>query len=248
MTKTSDSRQFAPNVIAPFSKVILRGEAGFADGTIVAKEFDSNQGASPSQLQMHGDSYKGTIQCKSCTVSRDDAQQCKASGETCYKVTPDQLSNPYSECCDGLMCSTNSIWTAPTCKSIPSNFDYFPDPRGTVDEYVRRTCSGTEHDNCPEALDFGASLSAADVFQGDFPSVQTLANPAGIDNSIAFFVTGDFTSQSGAEIEGKIVVLGDFKVESDGVNSLVKAGVGSQIVPDSNQVVMTGKFSILCLP
>ena len=35
----------------------------------------------------------------------------------------------------------------------------------------------------------------------------------------------------------------DFTVKPDGVNSLVHAGVGSGVVPNDNQVVMTGKTS-----
>jgi len=62
LTKTSDGRQFGPSVIAPFSKVYLRGEAGYIDGFVVAKSFETN-GQNPSQLQMHGDTYTGSISC-----------------------------------------------------------------------------------------------------------------------------------------------------------------------------------------
>jgi hypothetical protein len=84
-------------------------------------------------------------------------------------------------------------------------------------------------------------LSASTDDQEDFPTLGDSVNPTGRDDSIAFFVKGTYTSVVGAEIEGKIVVLGDFIVEPNGVNSLVHAGVGSGIVPNDDQVVMTGE-------
>ena len=60
LTKTNGGRQFGPSVLAPFSDVYLRGQAGFIDGFVVAKRFFTN-GSNPSNLQMHGDTYQGTI-------------------------------------------------------------------------------------------------------------------------------------------------------------------------------------------
>ena len=85
-------------------------------------------------------------------------------------------------------------------------------------------------------------MSASNDFQGDFPTLDdavNLTNPPR-DDSIAFFVKGTYTSHTAAEIEGKIVVLGDFVVKSGGVNSLVQAGVGSGVVPNDDQIIMTG--------
>jgi hypothetical protein len=62
LDKTSDGRQFGPSVIAPFSKVTLKGQAGFVDGLVVAREFtDDNNNA--GSLQMHASGYKGPITC-----------------------------------------------------------------------------------------------------------------------------------------------------------------------------------------
>jgi hypothetical protein len=62
LDKTTDGRQFGPSVIAPFSKVTLKGQAGFVDGLVVAREFtDDNENA--GSLQMHGNGYKGPITC-----------------------------------------------------------------------------------------------------------------------------------------------------------------------------------------
>ncbi|CAJ1961335.1 unnamed protein product [Cylindrotheca closterium] len=58
LTKTNDGRQFGPTVIAPFSEVEVHGNAGFVDGLIVAKKLITS-GGNPSQLQLHGDYFKG---------------------------------------------------------------------------------------------------------------------------------------------------------------------------------------------
>ena len=63
LDKTSDGRQFGPSVIAPFSKVTLKGQAGFVDGLVVAREF-TDDGNNAGSLQMHANGYKGTITCK----------------------------------------------------------------------------------------------------------------------------------------------------------------------------------------
>jgi hypothetical protein len=119
-----------------------------------------------------------------------------------------------------------------------------PNPLGDVIAYTPLEGAGSEHDSCPEAMNLGPMLSASTDYQEDFPTLGdsvNLANPIGRDDSVAFFVKGTYTSVVAAEIEGKIVVLGDFIVEKDGVNSLVHAGVGSGIVPNDDQVVMTGE-------
>jgi len=59
---TSSSRQFGPSVIAPFSKVIIKGRAGYVDGLVVAKQF-TDDNLSADSLQMHGNVYTGPITC-----------------------------------------------------------------------------------------------------------------------------------------------------------------------------------------
>jgi len=63
LTKTSDGRQFGPSVLAPFARVTLKGDAGFIDGFLIAKSIGGNPGGNAGQLQMHGDGYKGKIEC-----------------------------------------------------------------------------------------------------------------------------------------------------------------------------------------
>jgi choice-of-anchor A domain-containing protein len=62
--------------------------------------------------------------------------------------------------------------------------------------------------------------------------------PEGRDDAIAFFVGGNYYGKLGAEIEGKIVALGDFKIGPNGPNSLVQAGKGTQIIPNNYETVL----------
>lgn len=59
LTKTRDDRQFGPTVLAPFSKVTLKGDAGFIDGPVIARTFTSDGNG----LEMHGDCYRGSFDC-----------------------------------------------------------------------------------------------------------------------------------------------------------------------------------------
>jgi choice-of-anchor A domain-containing protein len=61
-TKTNDGRQFGPTVLAPFSKVTLMGDAGYIDGTVIAKSF-TTAGGNAGSLQLHGKFYSGSITC-----------------------------------------------------------------------------------------------------------------------------------------------------------------------------------------
>ncbi|KAG7363802.1 laminin G domain containing protein [Nitzschia inconspicua] len=68
LTKTSDGRQFGPTVLAPFSHVELKGDAGYIDGTLISKSFTTS-GSNASNLQMHGKMYSGTIECPAAPTS-----------------------------------------------------------------------------------------------------------------------------------------------------------------------------------
>jgi hypothetical protein len=174
-------------------------------------------------------------------IVQDDT--CLADWTRCYKITSEELTNPYAGCCEGSYCQGANHWWA-QCKPIPGGYTMPPNPLGDVIVYTPLEGAGSEYDSCPEAMNLGPMLSASTDYQEDFPTLGdsvNLANPIGRDDSIAFFVKGTYTSVIGAEIEGKIVVLGDFIVEPNGVNSLVHAGVGSGIVPNDDQVVMTGE-------
>ena len=63
LTKTSDGRQFGPSVLAPFAHVVVDGEVGFVDGTIIAKSY-STTGQNSGSVQLHADGYDGTFECE----------------------------------------------------------------------------------------------------------------------------------------------------------------------------------------
>lgn len=72
-------------------------------------------------------------------------------------------------------------------------------------------------------------------FAACYPHVQSAnwGNPQGADNGVAVFVGGNYIGRGGsAEVEGKMVVLGDLIVESDGPGNFISVGVGSQVLPD----------------
>jgi hypothetical protein len=60
LTATPDGRQFGPSVLAPFAHVVVKGDAGYVDGFIVAKSFETC-GSNAGQLQLHGDGYRGPL-------------------------------------------------------------------------------------------------------------------------------------------------------------------------------------------
>lgn len=164
---------------------------------------------------------------------------CIAPGANCFQTTLYELDNPYGGCCEGYRClAENNPWWA-TCVEILEGYAFpFPDPLGPID-YIPLT----EYDTCPAGTNLGPLLSASTGYQQDFPTLdyRDLENPIGRDDVISFFVKGTYTSELASEIEGKIVVLGDFIVKPGGVNTLVNSGLGSGIVPNDDQVVMTGE-------
>ena len=60
---SANGRQFGPSVLAPFSKVIVLGDAGYVDGFIVGKTVHTS-GPNASGLQFHGDGYTGPLKCR----------------------------------------------------------------------------------------------------------------------------------------------------------------------------------------
>jgi len=75
LTKTKDGRQFGPSVLAPFSKVTLTN-AGFIDGVVIAKEFTTVRGSNlGTNLQLHGKTFNGEIECIGETLPSTDQEQ-----------------------------------------------------------------------------------------------------------------------------------------------------------------------------
>jgi len=66
LEQTQSGRQLGPSVLAPFSRVILQGNAGFAHGQVIARGFgpsDEYPITNADGLQMHGEVYKGPLKC-----------------------------------------------------------------------------------------------------------------------------------------------------------------------------------------
>jgi hypothetical protein len=240
-------RKFGSSIIAPFSTVKVLGEAGFIDGLIVAKVLDSNLGSNPGSLQLHGKTYHGPITCSSdpCAPISKEEEVCIPESGSCYRVTRDERTNAYGGCCEGMYCSSLStgFWS-PRCDPFPTS-DYTPppNPKG-ITEYIPPGCPGTENDNCPEAMNLGYGLSASTDFQGDFPTTAPAPVPRGRDDAIGFFVKGTYTSNNAAEIEGMVVILGDAIIKSSGLSNFGNS-IGSGIVPNDDQVVVTGKYIVI---
>jgi len=57
---------------------------------------------------------------------------------------------------------------------------------------------------------------------------------AGKDDSIAVFVGGSYTSKVAAEVEGRMVVMKDLTVQSNGAGNFVSVGVGTHVLPNSD--------------
>ena len=116
ITKTSDGRQFGPSIIAPFAKVYMLGQAGFIDGFVVAKEFDSNQGSNPSSAQLHGDTYKGTITCGGNTVNRVvDSNPTPSPTPACTTDGLRRCGAIWREANDNCAATICTYWADPIC-------------------------------------------------------------------------------------------------------------------------------------
>ena len=69
--------------------------------------------------------------------------------------------------------------------------------------------------------DLGDGVSKAIGYKGVFPKTSSTGlKRRGTDDAIAFLVGGNYVAPNAAEIEGKVVVLGDFLIGSKGTNSI----------------------------
>ena len=94
-------------------------------------------------------------------------------------------------------------------------------------------------------LGYGLSeTSGTNAYTGVFPTIHS-GSVVGSDGSPSLLVGGNFTVAAGAEIEGKVVVLGNMLVQADsGLYDLGLAGLGSQVIPASGSDALLVKGNL----
>jgi len=117
LTKTRDGRQFGPSVLAPFSKVTLT-HAGFIDGTVIAKKFTTVVGSyKGTELQLHGKTYNGAIECieASSSLSTNEPTTAeKGKDGECSCETSDDSDQTFR-------CGKNKIYVCPNVEKVCSS-------------------------------------------------------------------------------------------------------------------------------
>jgi len=134
------------------------------------------------------------------------------------------------------MTCKGDIWNS-KCVNLPngnSPNNLLPkfDPKGPDCALVNVNASGTVNDSCPSVANLGPLLSKSS-YTGEFRLLgpTNLSSPVGRESQIGFLVGGSYNAPLAAEIEGNIVVLGDFKIGQYGTNSLGTYWLNYHFVP-----------------
>jgi hypothetical protein len=155
---------------------------------------------------------------------------CIARNQRCYRTIDAETNNRFNTCCTGsngqvTMTCQGDIWNS-KCVNLPngnSPNNLFPkfDPKGPDCALVNVNTAGTVNDSCPSVANLGPLLSKSS-YTGEFRLLAStnLSSPVGRESEIGFLVGGSYNAPLAAEIEGNIVVLGDFKIGQSGTNSL----------------------------
>ena len=92
--------------------------------------------------------------------------------------------------------------------------------------------------DCTKLENLGYEFSAATNVNGCYPHITGLNAAAGpfsqSDDHVAMFIGGNFIEQQAAEVEGKVVTLGDLVVQANGAGNFVSVGAGTHIIPTPN--------------
>lgn len=169
--------------------------------------------------------------------NRDKSGGCKDMYQACTGL---------GQCCVGSYCDMSggsNSWMS--CRPGQEGATPAPTPSSMINNDAASFSLGSITGDCPYSPNLGDGFSGATGqghFVGPWPDVQgvpALGMADGRDDSVSFFVGGNYFGNVGSEIEGKIVVLGNFK--NNGINSLVQVGLGSQIIPNNDQdVILVG--------
>jgi len=152
---------------------------------------------------------------------------CTPQGGRCYLVTPDETTNRFDKCCNGpngvkMSCKGSKWWA--TCQQDSSNLPAL-DPKGPDYGLIAVTDAyAAGNQNCPDQMNLGPYLSKSTCYAQTFPKLGSppggLAYGSGAEYEVGFLVGGNYTSVVAAEIEGNIVVLGDFNIGPNGIKSI----------------------------
>ena len=92
--------------------------------------------------------------------------------------------------------------------------------------------------DCTKLENLGYEFSAATNVNGCYPHITGLNAAAGpfsqSDDHVAMFIGGNFIEQQAAEVEGKVVTLGNLVVQANGAGNFVSVGAGTHIIPTPN--------------
>eukprot|EP00538_Stauroneis_constricta_P000173 CAMPEP_0119570160 /NCGR_PEP_ID=MMETSP1352-20130426/43474_1 /TAXON_ID=265584 /ORGANISM="Stauroneis constricta, Strain CCMP1120" /LENGTH=1012 /DNA_ID=CAMNT_0007619825 /DNA_START=289 /DNA_END=3323 /DNA_ORIENTATION=- len=101
-----------------------------------------------------------------------------------------------------------------------------------------RADTSTYSSMCEDNL--GDAIAPPSSAPATYPGIGGCGSPKGYDNGVSFLVGGSYESIESAEIEGRLVVVGDFDIAAShqALNSLVFAGLGSCIIPEDGEAVM----------
>jgi len=154
---------------------------------------------------------------------------CIAELQQCYRTMTGETENRFNTCCkdpDGseTMTCEGGPWNA-FCirRTVGETLTKLPkfDPKGNDWGLIDVAQAGSPNDSCPDAMNLGPLLSKSTGFNNTFPLLSFVDLKAkGRESEIALLVGGNYFSALAADIEGNIVVLGDFIVGASGVNSL----------------------------
>jgi choice-of-anchor A domain-containing protein len=166
--------------------------------------------------------------------NRDTSGGCKLMYAQCSGL---------GQCCEGSYCDmSDAEWL---CRPGQDGATPAPSSSSMINNDAGPFSLASITGTCPYSANLGDGFSGPTGqghFVGPWPDVQgvpALGKADGRDDSIAFFVGGNYFGNVGAEVEGKIVVLGNFK--NNGIDVFVQVGLGSQIIPNNDQdIILVG--------
>jgi len=169
---------------------------------------------------------------------------CIPEGQRCYRTTDQETVNRFNDCCresSGAvsMTSEGGPWSAVCTRysgTIASTKLPTFEPKGNEWGLIEIPAV-TARDSCVHVANLGPASSRSSGYLATFPlpGRSDFYSPPGRESQVGFLVGGSYTSIRGHEIEGNIVVLGDFTIGASGLALLGAYQLdGSVVYPDSD--------------